>query len=109
MQADDESVKAMRQNATVRLARIKSTELQTGLRICRFQYDAEQNLEGQEFGYSGIKRHFTDPNASTEPLLREVSRFAVGAPLQDDATVVTIEVPTASVQRNEPDSRRKSA
>jgi sigma-B regulation protein RsbU (phosphoserine phosphatase) len=55
-----------------------------------------QSLEGQEFGYSGIERHFTDRSASSESLLREVNNFAGGMSLEDDATVVTIEVRTAS-------------
>jgi len=56
-----------------------------------------QSPEGEEYGFAAIEKHFADPNASAESLLGEISRFAGGAPLEDDATVVTIQVRTATV------------
>jgi phosphoserine phosphatase RsbU/P len=47
---------------------------------------------GEDYGTSGIEQHFADPNASAESLLNHVRQFAGGAPLEDDATVVTIYV-----------------
>jgi sigma-B regulation protein RsbU (phosphoserine phosphatase) len=55
-----------------------------------------QNPNGEEYGFAGIEQHFADPNASSQSLLDDVRRFANGAPLEDDATVVTIETRTAT-------------
>ena len=55
-----------------------------------------ESPEGQEFGYSGIQRHFANPNASADSLLSEIGRFAGGLSLADDATVVTIDARTAN-------------
>ena len=54
-----------------------------------------RNPNGEEYGFAGIEQHFTDPSASFQSLLDDVRRFASGAPLEDDATVVTIEARTA--------------
>jgi len=43
-----------------------------------------------DYGTSGIMKHFEDSNASAESLLEDVRGFVDGAPLEDDATVVTI-------------------
>ena len=56
-----------------------------------------QSPKGEDYGFSGIKQHFADPSASSETLLSEVRRFVGGAPLEDDATVVTINVGTSTV------------
>ena len=50
---------------------------------------------GEDYGFAGIERHFADPNATPQSLLDDVRRFANHAPLEDDATVVTIEARTA--------------
>jgi phosphoserine phosphatase RsbU/P len=55
-----------------------------------------QSPEGEEYGPSGIQQHFADPNASPESLLGDIHQFVGGAPLEDDATVVTIHVRTAT-------------
>ena len=55
-----------------------------------------QNPNGEEYGFAGIEQHFADPSASSQSLLDDVRRFASGAPLEDDATVVTIETRTAT-------------
>ena len=55
-----------------------------------------QNPNGEEYGFAGIEQHFADPNASSRSLLDDVLRFASVAPLEDDATVVTIEARTAT-------------
>jgi serine phosphatase RsbU (regulator of sigma subunit) len=55
-----------------------------------------ESPDGQQFGYSSIERHFTNPNASADSLLSEISNFAGGLSLGDDATVVTIDVRTAN-------------
>ena len=55
-----------------------------------------QNPNGEEYGFAGIEQHFTDPKASPQSLLDDVRRFASGAPLEDDATVVMIETRTAT-------------
>jgi sigma-B regulation protein RsbU (phosphoserine phosphatase) len=54
-----------------------------------------QMPNGEEYGFSNIEQHFADPRASPESMLGEVRRFVGGAPLEDDATVVTIEARTA--------------
>jgi len=54
-----------------------------------------RNPNGEEYGFAGIEQHFTDHSASFESLLDDVRRFASGAPLEDDATVVTIQARTA--------------
>jgi phosphoserine phosphatase RsbU/P len=51
---------------------------------------------GEEYGFAGIEQHFADPGASSQSLLDDARRFARGAPLEDDATVVTIEARTAT-------------
>lgn len=48
--------------------------------------------DGEEYGTAGIEQHFKSSNASVETLLDDVRRFVHGAPLEDDATVVTITV-----------------
>ncbi len=60
-----------------------------------------ESPDGQQFGYSGIERHFTNPSASADSLLSEISRFAGGLSLGDDATVVTIDVQTANAWCND--------
>jgi sigma-B regulation protein RsbU (phosphoserine phosphatase) len=52
--------------------------------------------DGGEYGFAGIEQHFADPGASSQSLLDDARRFARGAPLEDDATVVTIEARTAT-------------
>jgi phosphoserine phosphatase RsbU/P len=52
--------------------------------------------DGGEYGFAGIEQHFADPGASSQSLLDGARRFARGAPLEDDATVVTIEARTAT-------------
>jgi phosphoserine phosphatase RsbU/P len=54
-----------------------------------------QSPKGEEYGLVGIQGHFSDPSASPESLIGEVRQFAGGAPLEDDATVVTIQVRNA--------------
>jgi sigma-B regulation protein RsbU (phosphoserine phosphatase) len=55
-----------------------------------------QSPKGEDFGFSGIEQHFADPNASSESLLGEVRQFVGDVPLEDDATVVTIQVRTST-------------
>ena len=50
-----------------------------------------QRPDGDEYGLRGIEQHLADPSASSRSLLEDVRRFVNGAPLGDDATVVTIE------------------
>ena len=54
-----------------------------------------QSRDGEDYGSSGIQQHFQDPNASAESLLDHVREFGGGIPLEDDATVVTIQARTA--------------
>lgn len=53
-----------------------------------------QRPDGEEYGFAGIEQHFADRTASPQSLLADVRRFTGGAPLEDDATVVTIEART---------------
>lgn len=46
---------------------------------------------GDDYGFAGIEQHFADPGASSQSLLSDVRQFSGGAPLEDDATVVTID------------------
>lgn len=46
----------------------------------------------EDYGTVGITKHFENANASAESLLEDVRQFVDGAPLEDDATVVTISV-----------------
>jgi sigma-B regulation protein RsbU (phosphoserine phosphatase) len=55
-----------------------------------------RNSNGEDYGFAGIEQHFADPEASSQSLLDDVRRFASHAPLEDDATVVTIEARTAT-------------
>jgi sigma-B regulation protein RsbU (phosphoserine phosphatase) len=50
-----------------------------------------QRPDGVEYGCRGIERHFADPNASLRSLLDDLRQFVGGAPLEDDATAVTVE------------------
>jgi phosphoserine phosphatase RsbU/P len=54
-----------------------------------------QRSGGEEYGFAGIEQHFVDRGASPRSLLEDVRRFTGGAPLEDDATVVTIDVRTS--------------
>jgi serine phosphatase RsbU (regulator of sigma subunit) len=44
--------------------------------------------EGEQYGAGRLQEHLQQPNVSAESILADVRRFANGAGLQDDATVI---------------------
>jgi len=71
----------------------KRVDLPPGSRLVLYSdgvLEAETTT-GQEYGFEGIQQHFRDGGASPQSLLDDLHRFTAGAPLPDDATVVTID------------------
>jgi sigma-B regulation protein RsbU (phosphoserine phosphatase) len=48
------------------------------------------NPEGDEYGAERLEKHFCQSQASAESVLGDVRRFANGAGLHDDATVILV-------------------
>jgi sigma-B regulation protein RsbU (phosphoserine phosphatase) len=48
------------------------------------------DLEEDEYGAERLEKHFRRPDASAESILEDVRRFANGAGLHDDATVILV-------------------
>jgi phosphoserine phosphatase RsbU/P len=73
--------------------------LQPGARLVLYSdgiLEAERP-DGDQYGFERIQQHFANPAASSsQSLLDDVRRFVSGSPLEDDATVVTIEVQKSS-------------